>query len=186
MRNSSISNVTVWSLAAAAATAALLVGGRARASDGETYSIEQHAAESAVGAPGKASLTVVGKNGWHVNADAPITVSLVADEGIALSKSKMTRGDLVESSKERARFEVGFTSATAGKKKITADTRFVMCQEQACKPVKETVTLTVAIAEPPPATTPALRPNHKAAKASPAKAPAAKAAPAAAGEKASW
>jgi hypothetical protein len=159
MRTSHRAFVTVCCMAATA-----LAGHGARASDGETYAIEQSAASVAVGAPGKASLTVVGKNGWHVNAEAPITVVLKADEGITLSRSKMTRVDLVESSKERARFEVGFTSAVAGKKQILADTRFVMCQEQACKPVKETVTLALAVAESSPTTT-ATSPGRKAEKA---------------------
>ena len=166
--------------------------GTVSASDAETFSIEQNSPEIAVGAPGKASLTVVGKNGWHVNPDAPITLTLMAEPGVTLSKAKMTRGDLVESSKERARFDVGFTSATAGKKKITADTRFVMCQEQACKPVKETVTLAVAVADPklePKVTTGGLgQPNRKADnKATTTKGQAGKPARApAAAEKASW
>jgi hypothetical protein len=180
MRTSFRAFMMVCSLAAATLASS---SRRARASDGETYTIEQNAAPIAVGVPGKASLTVVGKNGWHVNADAPITVALKADEGVALARSKMTRADLVESSKERARFEVGFTSATAGKKQILADTRFVMCQEQACKPVKETVTLVVAVAEAGPATT-ATRPLRKAEKAAKGSA-AAKPAPAA-GDKAAW
>lgn len=181
MRNSFRNALTLCFLATLAAASR-----QAGAGEAETYSIEQNAPEIAVGVPGKASLTVVGKNGWHVNADAPITLSLMAEEGITLSKSKMTRGDLAESSKERARFEVGFTSATAGRKKITAETRFVMCQEQACKPVKETVTLAVAVAEPKPnPTTTPVRPARKTEKPASTKGPAAKT-PRTAGEKASW
>lgn len=121
-----------------------------RADEPAPYAIEKKGAEVDLGAPGKASLAVVGKNGWHVNAEAPITVALVAEPGIKLSKARLTRADLAESTAEKARFDIAFTSDAAGKKKITAETRFVMCQAQACKPAKETVTLEVAVADARP------------------------------------
>ena len=122
------------------------------------YEIQKKPTAAKVGAPGKASVTVVGKNGWHVNEEAPITVALKADPGLDLPKTKLTRADLAESTKQSARFDVPFSATAAGKKTITADARFVMCQEQACKPVKETIALDVDVtADAPAAAAPAAK-----------------------------
>ena len=91
------------------------------------------------------SVTVVGKNGWHVNEEAPITAAVKADPGVDLPKAKLTRADLAESTKQSARFDIPFSAAEPGKKTITAQTRFVMCQEQACKPATETVAVEVDV-----------------------------------------
>lgn len=141
-------------LLASALGLAALGSGAASAAD-KTYEIEKSATPAKVGAAGKASLTVQGKNGWHVNEEAPITLTLKADEGIALPKTKLARADLAQSTKDAAKFEIPFSASASGKKTITAEARFVMCQEQACKPEKETVSLEVQVAaagDPAPAT----------------------------------
>jgi hypothetical protein len=110
-----------------------------------TYEIRKTAAPATAGAPSTVSVTVVGKNGWHVNGEAPITATVKADPGIELQKAKLTRADLAETSKESARFDIPYSAAEAGKRTITAQTRFVMCQEQACKPASETVAFEVDV-----------------------------------------
>lgn len=127
-----------------------------------THEIQKADTPAAVGVPGKAAVTVQGKNGWHVNADAPITVSAKADPGVDLPKPKLVRADLAQSTKETARFEIPFTASAAGKKSITAEARFVMCQEQACKPVKETVALEIDVAEAAPPTNTSAKKTAKA------------------------
>jgi hypothetical protein len=131
-----------------------LMSGIARA-DEPTHEIQKTTPHATVGVPATASVTVQGKNGWHVNEEAPITMNLKADPGVDLPKSKLGRPDLASASKQSARFDISFSASGAGKKTITAETRFVMCQEQACKPVKETVALEidVASATPPAAAT---------------------------------
>ena len=111
-----------------------------------SYEIQKTAPKTAVGATATASITVVGKGGWHVNEEAPITLALKADPGVDLPKLKLARADLAQSSKESARFDIPFSPTTPGKKVITAEARFVMCQEQACKPVKETLALEIDVA----------------------------------------
>jgi hypothetical protein len=111
-----------------------------------THEIQKSAPRATVGVASTASVTVQGRNGWHVNQDAPITVTAKADPGVDLPKPKQGRHDLAQSSKESARFDIPFSATAAGKKTITAETRFVMCQEQACKPVKETVALEIDVA----------------------------------------
>jgi hypothetical protein len=147
-----------WLASSASGLAAILcvgLGAGAGWAADKTYEIQKTAPVAKVGTPAKATLTVQGKNGWHVNEEAPITVSLKADDGIVLAKEKLGRADLAQSTKESARFDIPFSASATGKKTITAEARFVMCQEQACKPEKETVALEVEVAaagQPAPAT----------------------------------
>src|SRR6187431_2528678 len=109
------------------------------------YEIKKTEPKVAVGSTGTASLTITAKSGWHVNDEAPITVALTAPAGVTVPKAKLTRADLAQSSKETARFDIPVSATEAGKKTINAEARFVLCQEQACKPVKETLALAVEI-----------------------------------------
>jgi DsbC/DsbD-like thiol-disulfide interchange protein len=132
----------------------LLAGGLTAArADEKTYEIQKTAPRATVGVPALASVTVLGKNGWHVNEEAPVSVNVKAEPGVDLPKPKLVRADLAQASKQSVRFDIPFSAATPGKKTLTAETRFVMCQEQACKPVKETVAVEIDVgANPPPAT----------------------------------
>lgn len=114
----------------------------------DMYDLSVGEAKTTVGAKAKASVTISGKNGWHVNEEAPVTVKLTPPAGVTVEKAKLTKADLAEHSKERARFDVGFTAAEPGKKAIAGEASFVMCQEQACKPVREKITLSVDVAAP--------------------------------------
>lgn len=133
--------------------AAAAAGANPVRADETPYQIDKGPTKAAVGVPGKAALTVQGKSGWHINDQAPITVTAKADPGVELPKPKLVRADLTQSTRDTARFEIPFTAAAAGKKTITAEARFVVCQEQACKPIKETVALEVDVssAAAPPA-----------------------------------
>jgi hypothetical protein len=142
--------LSMSSLSTLALTLALAWPGRA-AAEPPPYEIQKTPGKAAPGGTGTASLTVVARNGWHVNEQAPISVSLKGDPGIELPKAKMSRGDLAESTKEKARFDIPFSATTEGKKNITAEAKFVMCMAEACKPVKETVALEVDVAAAAPA-----------------------------------
>jgi hypothetical protein len=124
----------MFCLAAAAATAAESL-----------YEIKKTEPKIAVGATATASLTITAKAGWHVNAEAPIELALKPEAGVSVQKAKLTRADLAQSSKEAARFDIPVSATEAGKKTINAEARFVLCQEQACKPVKETLAFAVDI-----------------------------------------
>ena len=115
------------------------------------YEVTKTEPKVAVGATATASVTMKAKGGWHLNAEAPITVALTAPAGVSVPKPKLSRGDLAASSTDSARFDIPISATEAGKKSITAEARFVICQEQACKPVKETLALAVDVTPPTPA-----------------------------------
>ncbi|HSZ81767.1 MAG TPA: hypothetical protein VLA14_05770 [Polyangia bacterium] len=128
----------------------VLSQGAARAED-KLYEVKNTPAKVAVGAKSTTSVTIATKNGWHVNGEAPITLSLTPPAGITLAKAKLARADLAQSSLESARFDVAFEAAEPGAKVITAEAHFVICQETACKPVKETLALNVDVSVAAPA-----------------------------------
>ena len=80
-----------------------------------------------------------------------MTVKLTPAAGVSIDKAKLGRADAVERTKEKARFAVAVTTDQAGSHTIEADARFVVCQDTACKPVSEKVTLAVLATAPPAA-----------------------------------
>src|SRR5436853_7914094 len=105
----------------------LTLGAGAASAADSLYEIKKTEPKVAVGATGTASLTITAKAGWHVNAEAPITVALTAPAGVTLPKPKLTRADLAQSSLESARFDIPVSATEAGKKTINAEARFVPC-----------------------------------------------------------
>jgi hypothetical protein len=136
----------------------LCLAGFSRAGDG-SYEVSKTDASLTAGGKGKASVTISAKKGWHLNAEAPLTLKLLPAPGVEVDKAKLVRGDLALSNETSARFDVGMTAAEPGKKSIEAEAGFVLCQQDSCKPVKEKITLAVEVT--PPATTATKRPSKK-------------------------
>jgi hypothetical protein len=113
----------------------------------ETYQVSTTDAVVAVESPGKVSVTVSAKQGWHLNAEAPLTLKLADTPGLRMDKTKLARADLALSTETQARFDVGVTASVPGKKTIEADVGFVLCQDNACRPIKAKVGLVVDAAE---------------------------------------
>ena len=149
--------------AALALAFAVSAASTARAEE-KLYEIKKTEPKVAVGAKGAASVTIASKAGWHLNAEAPITLSLTAPAGVTLTKTKLQRADLAASTEASARFDVPFDASEAGAKVIAAEARFVLCQEQACKPVKETLSLNIDVSAAAPAPAPAKAKPAKKAK----------------------
>ena len=113
---------------------------------GETHQVTATGAKATPGQAALASVTIQGKNGWHVNEEAPISLKLAPGPGVAVDKPKLARADLAENTKDRARFDVKLTANEPGAKTVEAEASFVMCQATACQPVKEKLTLALDVA----------------------------------------
>ena len=129
--------------------ATLLAAAPGRAEE-KLYEIKTSEAKVAVGAKGATSVTISTLHGWHVNGEAPITLALTAPAGVTLPKTKLVRADLAASSIASARFDVAFEASEPGAKVIPVEAHFVICQETACKPVKETLSLNIDVASAAP------------------------------------
>jgi DsbC/DsbD-like thiol-disulfide interchange protein len=144
--------------------AALLVGAAAALATGVAradalYEVTKTEPKLVAGSTATASLTIKAKGGWHMNAEAPITLALTPAAGLSVPKQKLSRADLAATSADSARFDIPVSAAEPGKKSINAEARFVICQESACKPVKETLALALDVGPPTPtaANTPATK-----------------------------
>jgi len=93
-------------------------------------------------------VTITAKNGWHLNAEAPLALKLAPAPGVTVDKEKLARADLTMSTLATARFEVGVTSGESGKKTVQAEASFVLCQEDSCRPVKEKISFDVDVRMP--------------------------------------
>jgi len=133
-------------LCTAVALTILLTGASASADD--TYAIGKTDAKLTAGIQGKASVTISAKNGWHLNAEAPLTLKLLPTAGVVVDKTKLGRGDLALTNETTARFDIGITASEPGKSAIEAEAGFVLCEESACRPVKEKLTLAVDATSP--------------------------------------
>ncbi|MES1208851.1 MAG: hypothetical protein ABUS79_23175 [Pseudomonadota bacterium] len=123
----------------------------AHAAEEGLYEITKTDLKVPVGGTATTSLTIKVKGGWHVNGEAPISVALTPASGLSVQKAKLTRADLAASTADSVRFDIPVSATEAGKKTINAEAHFVICQAQACKPVKETLALAVEVAPPGPA-----------------------------------
>jgi hypothetical protein len=132
----------VKTLVTAVFFAVLLASTSARAAD-PTYAVEATRATVAVGEKGKASVTISARAGWHLNAEAPLTLKLAPPTGVTVDKAKLVRADLATSSETAARFDVFLVASEPGAKAIDGEASFVLCQESACRPVKEKLALAV-------------------------------------------
>jgi len=121
-----------------------------------TYGVVKTEPKLVVGASETATVGIEGKNGWHLNQEAPVSLTLTPDTGLEVPKAKLVRADLAVSKPEQIRFDVPVSAKEPGAKKVVAEAKFVMCQAEACKPAKETVTLAFDVA-PAPAAKPAGR-----------------------------
>jgi hypothetical protein len=117
----------------------------ASAADQALYEITKTDVKVAVGGTATSSLTIKVKGGWHVNGEAPISIALTPPSGLSVKKAKLTRADLAAATADSARFDIPVSATEPGKKIINAEAHFVICQEQACKPVKETLALAVEV-----------------------------------------
>ena len=89
------------------------------------YEIQKTEPKIVQGGHGTASLTIDAKAGWHVNPNAPITLSLAAGAGLSTAKAKLGRSDLAKSTNEVAVFDIPLEATTPGAKTMSAEAKFV-------------------------------------------------------------
>jgi hypothetical protein len=119
----------------------------ARAS-ADVYEVRATEAKAVVGVKTTAAVHFATRQGWHLNKEAPFTLKLTPDAGLAVDKPKLTRADLARSTDEEAQFDVAVTAAEAGDKAVQAEAGFVICRETECRPIKEKLVIKVAAAAP--------------------------------------
>jgi hypothetical protein len=141
-------------LAPACAAWLVLAGATALAAD-DAYDVKPSNVKATLGENASASVAIATKKGWHLNAEAPLTLKLTPGPGITVEKPRLVRADLAASSDSTARFNVALLAAQAGHGEVQAEAGFVICQETLCRPIKEKVVIGV---DASPARAPAKQP----------------------------
>jgi hypothetical protein len=134
-------------LAAASLACLVMAGATARATD-DAYEIKPSPVKATLGEKATAAVAIATKKGWHLNAEAPLTLRLTPGPGITVEKTRLVRADLAASTDSSARFEVALVAAKAGHGEVQAEAGFVICQETLCRPIKETVVIGVEASLP--------------------------------------
>ncbi|MCB9712371.1 MAG: hypothetical protein H6712_00840 [Myxococcales bacterium] len=112
----------------------------------ERYALQiEPPGEASAGQAGEVVVRVVPKQPWHMNLDYPTSLKVEAPTGIALTKADLKKADARTLDAESCEFAVGFTPAEAGEHQFTGTFKFAVCQDEACSPVTEDVSFTVAV-----------------------------------------
>ena len=147
--------VTIRLLAACAASL-VLASSAARAAD-DAFEVRSSPVKATLGEKAVSSVNIATKPGWHLNAEAPLTLKLTPGQGVTVEKLRLQRADLAASTDSNARFDVALVASKQGHGEVQAEAGFVICQETLCRPIKEKLVISVE-ASPPGAATPAKKP----------------------------
>jgi len=110
------------------------------------YAVDSKDAIVTVGERGKARVTISARGGWHLKAEAPLTLNLSPAKGLAVDKRMLERADLALRNDTTAIWVVGVVASGPGKKAIAAEAGFEICLKDVCRPIKEKIKLAVVAA----------------------------------------
>lgn len=91
------------------------------------------------------SVSVIGRGGWHVNQEFPVSVELEGPSAVQFPKKALEKGDAAEFTEERARFDVPFTAKEAGSHRVEANVRFAICTDENCIPEERKLALELPV-----------------------------------------
>ena len=114
----------------------------------DAYEVKPSPVKAPQGEKASANVVIATKKGWHLNAEAPLTLKLTPGPGITVEKSRLARADLAASTDSSARFDLALVAAQAGHGEVQAEAGFVICQETICRPIKEKVVIGVQASPP--------------------------------------
>jgi hypothetical protein len=99
-------------------------------------------------ASGKASevvVTLVPKNGRHLNHEFPTKLTITPPAGVTVAKSTLKKSDAETFNDNLATFKVSFTSADAGEKAFAGKFKFAVCTDTTCDPQTEQIAFKVSV-----------------------------------------
>ncbi len=99
--------------------------------------------EVQTGKSGALKLAIKPSAGFHVSPDAPLKIGLESEPGLELAKKTLGHDDAKDKKSEAPEFEVKFGAVQPGKKSISVDAMFFVCNEKLCE--RKTEKLNVAI-----------------------------------------
>ena len=110
----------------------------------------------AAGAHGSASVSIVPAAGRRIDAEAPLSIRLVAAPaaGLVLPRHRYTLGDAADPRAEAPRFDLALEGQAAGSYTLRIEARFWLCAARSCRAVRDTVEIPVTVEAAPGAAAP--------------------------------
>lgn len=99
----------------------------------------------AVGGEGRAEVTLEGRNGYHVNQEYPIQLTLRPPAGVEVAKTTLAREDASTFEEARAVFPVALTPRAAGRHEVAGELSFSVCNPQNCLMERRPVSIAVDV-----------------------------------------
>ncbi len=90
------------------------------------------AAPFKVASEGRVDVRLTGRNGYHVNQEYPIELTLQPPAGVKLAKAKLVRADASAFEEAQAVFPIALTPEAAGRKALRGTLNFSVCNPQNC------------------------------------------------------
>jgi len=138
---------TTTRLLAACAASLVLASSAARAAD-DAFEVKSSTVKATLGEKAVSNVNIATKPGWHLNAEAPLTLKLTPSQEITVEKPRLQRADLAASTDTTARFDVALVASKEGHGEVQAEAGFVICQETLCRPIKEKLIISVEASPP--------------------------------------
>jgi hypothetical protein len=91
----------------------VLTGATARAAD-DAYEVKPSPVKATLGEKATASVTIATKKGWHLNAEAPLTLKLTPGPGITVEKPRLGTGRPGSQQRFQRAFRRGLVASQAG------------------------------------------------------------------------
>lgn len=102
----------------------------------KNYLVRITPGDAAAGQPAQSVIEVTPTPGYKMNLEFPSRLKLDAPAGAALAKAELGRDD-VEITEQALRFTVAYTPEQAGKLDLAGAADFSVCNENACKLVRD-------------------------------------------------
>ena len=133
----------------AACALVIAIAAPAHADDAQ-YELRAADATVEVGAQASISLTIAPAAGKIVSHDGPLLVTLAADDGVVLTRTRYARKDAADPAADAPRFDLKVKGTAAGDHAIEVDVRFWLCGPKVCRPIRAHRAITLHVAEPAP------------------------------------
>jgi hypothetical protein len=129
-----------------AATVKAVPAAKSTVADTATYTVAIDAPTGSAGKDSKLMVVVKPKKGWKLNMEFPTKLKLEPPPGVTVAKKTLKKADAkVFSEKKGATWQIGYKSASAGKKKFSGKLKFAVCTDATCDPKSETLAFAVDV-----------------------------------------
>jgi hypothetical protein len=114
--------------------------------EGKGYVVEVSApAETAVGAQATTTITLKAQEGFHLNQEFPLALTLTAPAGLTIDKPTLAIADATKYEAKEGTWAIAQTAKAAGAQQVRAHFKFAVCTDATCDPQRVELAWTVPV-----------------------------------------